>query len=352
MCGGGTVTKISNCEICQKTQNVKKEIVTTKWPQATVPLQRVHIDFFYFSGKCFLIIVDSFSKYCDVKYMQNTTAENTISKLEQFFTLFGFPSELVCDNGPPFGSFKFKTYCAKYQIKLTHSPPYHPQSNGLAERAVQNIKNVLKKFCMEKESSIQEKIINYLFTYRNTPNTSTSKTPSELIFSYKPLFYFDILNNKIKTKIDYTSKYCKRKDNELSNSNLRTTFQCSNKFKVGDIVLYRTEFKQFVRWMPARVEKVLSTLTYLIKVNNYIRFVHQNQLRYSSLNDKIFIADSCTSNFKTELNNEENMKQELNKNMESKYSLKRKREDDYIDIGKVRRSKRIKKKIDRYIAYW
>lgn len=104
--------------------------------------------------------------------------------------------------------------------------------------------------------------------------------------------------------------------------------------------------------MPARVEKVLSTLTYLIKVNNYIRFVHQNQLRYSSLNDKIFIADSCTSNFKTELNNEENMKQELNKNMESKYSLKRKREDDYTDIGKVRRSKRIKKKIDRYIAYW
>ncbi|XP_055836596.1 uncharacterized protein K02A2.6-like [Episyrphus balteatus] len=120
-----------SCEICQKTQNVKREIVTTKWPQTNSPLERVHIDFFYFSGKSFLIIIDSYSKYCEIKYMKNTTAENTISQLEDFFVIFGFPVEIVCDNGPPFGSFKFQNYCSKFKIKLTHSPPYHPSQMDL-----------------------------------------------------------------------------------------------------------------------------------------------------------------------------------------------------------------------------
>lgn len=47
-----------NCEICQQTRNVPKEIVNTKWPKTKLPFERIHLDFFHLNGKNFLIIID------------------------------------------------------------------------------------------------------------------------------------------------------------------------------------------------------------------------------------------------------------------------------------------------------
>lgn len=58
---------------------------------------------------------------------------------------FGNAKLIVTDNGPPFNSFKISEYCKNKGSNLFHSPPYHPQSNGLAERAVQTAKLGLKK---------------------------------------------------------------------------------------------------------------------------------------------------------------------------------------------------------------
>jgi transposase InsO family protein len=55
--------------------------------------------------------------------------------------MFGFPDEIVSDNGPPFSSEKFNNFCVENNVKHTLTPPYHSQSNGSAERAVQSIKS-------------------------------------------------------------------------------------------------------------------------------------------------------------------------------------------------------------------
>ena len=48
--------------------------------------------------------------------------------------------------------------------------PYHPSTNGLAERALQSFKQALKRM---SGGSIQVKLSNYLFKYRITPHATT-----------------------------------------------------------------------------------------------------------------------------------------------------------------------------------
>ena len=57
----------------------------------------------------------------------------------------GFPTTLVSDNGTQLVSNKFEDKMSKWGIKHLLSPPYHPASNGLVERAVGLVKDRLKK---------------------------------------------------------------------------------------------------------------------------------------------------------------------------------------------------------------
>ena len=66
-----------------------------------------------------------------------------------------------------------RTFCQKNGITHTTSAPYHPSSNGLAERAVQIVKQGIKKL---QEGSLKDKVSRTLFTYRTTPHTTTGQT--------------------------------------------------------------------------------------------------------------------------------------------------------------------------------
>lgn len=104
------------------------------WPEAPNSFYRVHIDFFHKYGYTFLILVDSKSKWLDVKLMSDrTNAKETVLKLKEIFSGIGIPVELVSDNGSPFNSAEFVKFCQANGIRPVKSPPYHPQSNGLVE---------------------------------------------------------------------------------------------------------------------------------------------------------------------------------------------------------------------------
>ena len=76
--------------------------------------------------------------------MTSITTEKTINDLRLLFAQHGLPEEVIPDNGPQLISNEFAEFIHKNGIKHNLTPPYHPQSNGAAERAVritaQNLK--------------------------------------------------------------------------------------------------------------------------------------------------------------------------------------------------------------------
>lgn len=212
---------VNNCEVCQMTQNVSREHITSKWPPTKYPFERIHLDFFFHAVKTFLILVDSYSKYIEVCIMNKTDAQSLINSLQKFFVVFGLPTEIVTDNGPPFGSYVFNQYCKHNNIKLSLSPPYHPQSNGLGERAVQTVKKVLKKFLIEKNKNITlpQQVDTFLQNYRNTQSTATGQTPNSLVFGYKTKTVMDAINPRPQQNYYEQSKVYEEK----SHSNLKST---------------------------------------------------------------------------------------------------------------------------------
>ena len=97
--------------------------------------------------------------------MSSTTSTATIEKLRVLFAQFGLPSMIVTDNATNFTSVEFQEFCNLNGIRHITSSPYHPASNGLAERAVQIVKHGITKM---SQGSISDKLSRFLFVYRNT----------------------------------------------------------------------------------------------------------------------------------------------------------------------------------------
>lgn len=98
-----------------------------------------------FLGKMFLVVVDSHSKWMDVYPTNTASSQGTIEKLRQSFSVHGLPQMLVSDNATCFTSAEFAEFMRRNGVKHVTSAPFHPSSNGLAERAVQTFKEGMKK---------------------------------------------------------------------------------------------------------------------------------------------------------------------------------------------------------------
>jgi RNase H-like domain found in reverse transcriptase/Integrase core domain/Integrase zinc binding domain len=279
---------VTSCCSCQATRNDKPRKYFGTWAEATYPFERIHLDFVYLQNKQFLIVIDCYSRWLEIKFMKNTSAQCLIKKLKSIFRFFGPCKICVTDNGPPFGSYEFREFCSQKNIKLMHSPPYHPASNGIVERAVQSVKSVLKKLILDKNSEFKlpELINDFLENYRNTPHTKDNLIPAKLIFSFNPRNVFDssfkndVKNNETRVIGNKKGNVEKRKLHiTKKNRYTRKLRTVGNPFSEGDDILYRYPSSGFVKWFKAKIIKKKSKHVYLICINGLQKLAHVNQLK-------------------------------------------------------------------------
>ena len=113
--------------------------------------ERVHSDWCYVAdvGNV-LLFVDSQSGWIEAAGPMARTTDNVVKALVSLCARFGVPRKLVTDNAKEFISVEPNNWCRMNGIKKVETPPYHPSSNGTAERGVQTIKQCLRVWKFDK----------------------------------------------------------------------------------------------------------------------------------------------------------------------------------------------------------
>lgn len=121
----------------------------------------------------------------------STTATATIAILDNIFASYGVPVTVVSNNDTQFKSVEFKMFLQLSGVKYHKcTAPYHPATNGQAERYVQTVKDVLRAMSTTP-GSLQSNLTQFLRQYRKAPHTTTDQSPAQLF-----------LGRNIRTRID------------------------------------------------------------------------------------------------------------------------------------------------------
>ncbi|UYV85139.1 K02A2.6-like, partial [Cordylochernes scorpioides] len=250
-----------NCRTCLSNESLPPQR-TESWPKYAGPWRRVHMDYFNFKNKLFLLAVDSFSSWVEVSEVPSTSAYFCINFMRNCIARYGFPQVVVSDNGPPFFSSDFGDFLSKNGISHVTSPPYHPQSNGQAEVSVREVKKLLKKQLYENEQvELNLALSRALFFIRTDVNIRKGTSPAELF-----------LGRKIRSRLSVLSK------EEVKASKFNSQY-VNSKFKVDETVKFRWITNGHPSWYTGKIIKILGRNVYLIKQGDSIKKVHQNYIR-------------------------------------------------------------------------
>lgn len=271
----------NNCIICLSNSKSPKKGLLQPWPVPPTVWHRIHADFLGpFNNKMYLVIVDSYSKWPEVFQMNSIAAKPTIEAFKSLFSRFGFPVHLVTDNGPTFTSSEFEEYCKCINVKHTFSPPYHPSTNGLAERFVETFKSHIKKI-KESGSTITSAINLFLSDYRNMPHSTTGVTPAKLMLGRELRTRFSLFRPPAVTEKSYEMS---EKQIKYSSGHRKVHFTVGNKVMVKD---YRKNNKTWVQGVI--VSESIPNVTYNIDVGGSIWKRHVNQMMNCDNNLELYI---------------------------------------------------------------
>ncbi|XP_055523176.1 uncharacterized protein K02A2.6-like [Wyeomyia smithii] len=151
------VKQVKSCSQCSRQAHAPPKFSEHHWQYPKGPWERIHIDYAGpVAGSMLLIVVESYSKWLEVKVTQSTTTAATIGIMDELFSSFGVPVTIVSDNGPQFTATEFKAFLQKSGVKYHNlSAPYHPATNGQAERYVQTTKGALKAMELQHQRCSQ-----------------------------------------------------------------------------------------------------------------------------------------------------------------------------------------------------
>ena len=264
--------KAKSCSTCQKLRNLPQLAPLHLWDWPEEPWQRIHIDFAGpLENHMFLVVVNAHSKWPEVAIMKSTSSERTIEELRCIFSRFGLPQQLVSDNGPQLVSEDFKTFMEENGIQHIKSAPYHPATNGLAERFVQTMKQALKS--SQGTQSLNRRLSAFLLSYRNTPHATTKVSPAS-----------SMLKRQLRTRLDLLRPH---KTKEVVHLQQRAQMERRSKakfrrFTAGDKVLTRN-YAGGVKWIPATVVAKTGPVSYTVETSDHLIWRrHIDQLLHTS----------------------------------------------------------------------
>eukprot|EP00253_Pinus_taeda_P003825 PITA_03825 len=124
----------------------------------------------------------------ETKAIKAANEEKVVEFLrENIFYKFGYPRELVTDQGSQFTSNLIEDLPIHHKIKHRTSTPYHPQANGQVEVTNRALEGILTMVVSSSRKDWAYQLVEATWAYINTWKTTTRFTPYELVYGKKAL---------------------------------------------------------------------------------------------------------------------------------------------------------------------
>jgi hypothetical protein len=171
---------------------------------------------------------------------------------------FRVPSELTVDNGKQFDSQDFRDFCFSIGTKLAFASVYHPQSNGVVERANDKIFTAIKKMLLDdKKGKWADLLPEAVWALNTTECRATEITPFRLLYGSKAMTPQEIKHGSPWTSASVVPDIDEPTSKDLIDGDRVFTLQALDKYQAqtkawcdhvvvprefneGDLVLVRT----------------------------------------------------------------------------------------------------------------
>ena len=157
------------------------------------------------------------------------------------------------DNGPQYSSQEYAKFAKQWGFKHVTSSPHYPQSNGLAERTVQTVKNILRK----ADANGADPYLS-LLEYRNAPVDSIA-SPAQMLTSRRLRSTLPCVDAQMIPKVvDQAEAVSKLRSKQLKQKYFydRNATPLPN-LKEGDVV--RVQMSPQSQWTPGVVKSKSNT---------------------------------------------------------------------------------------------
>ncbi|MBW0569364.1 hypothetical protein O181_109079 [Austropuccinia psidii MF-1] len=140
------------------------------------------------SFNSFLIIVDRFIKSvrCLPCHKEDTAMDTALLFRNNIISTCGVPKIIISDRDPKLTSELWTNLYDMVGTRLAFSTAYHPQTDVLAERMIQKMKDILRKFSVQ-------------LAYNTSQHSTTGKTPALVEKGWNPLLPVDHLKKNLLT---------------------------------------------------------------------------------------------------------------------------------------------------------
>lgn len=242
-------TIVKTCQTCLRHQKSQPHEELSQHEIPERPWHTIGTDIMTMDGNDYIVLCDYYSKMPFVRRTAaagQTTSKSIISVLSQIFGEQGIPEKVISDNGKPYVSIEFKKFTDDWGFQHVTSSPRYPRSNGLAERTVQTLKNIMTK---AKESHTDVNLA--LLAFRSTPIDHKLPSPAELLYSRKLKTTLpSVIPNNLSKKKEVRKQLEKRQEQQKFFHD-RTATRSLPPLSKGQPVMMQKE--EGGKWTPATV---------------------------------------------------------------------------------------------------
>lgn len=191
------------CLVCQRIKGDRSLQFPLASTVGSFPFQKIAFDYFGAlptsdsNNKYILVIIDTFTSYVELYPLESTSSMELAKTFYHGFILrHGIPEICLQDNGSSFAS-EFNQQLAVFSgIELQFTPPYFASANGLVERFMKTLRQMLVIYCNQDtiKTTWDKQLRLIRFVYNNMYHSSIKTNTFELVHGRKarqPVFVTD-----------------------------------------------------------------------------------------------------------------------------------------------------------------